>query len=420
MYLYYMPVIHNDLYDVLDSIGGTAESVSDFFSNVGEWCAKVINGSLSAFSKLVYSAINILTADPESEIFSDFWSVINRVGAVLSVIASTLMVLLFLINMATDAWDSRHEFELWSVVKQIAKMTVAVIIVNNAVLIVTSLFAMGAKLAGIITLSGEGRQGMSSLQLDPGYEGFIQYGVTGASGIMMFLVFLFAALIIIACAVMICMEIYQRIFKIYILIPFSTISFTTFVMGDGNRGNQVFHDYLKSIMTTAIEAVLIILCITFTHKLIESTDTMNTLFPAINEEEVSTVYCNHIDDGAALMAYVSHNYSMLTQALQNEDITISDSVRTFIGDFSGNRHQMGANSYSSIVIEGRCCTTLNEYITCITFGHIPNDGGFYATLYPEFTWKSVFMIILQLLFPCILCACTVKLVSNYSGMILGR
>lgn len=105
---------------------------------------------------------------------------------------------------------------------------------NNAVPIVTAIFQLGAMLAKVV-MFGTDSQGVvySKLKLATDQSAYIEYGVSGFKGFLMFLVFLIAAIAIIASGVMIAVEIYTRIFKIFILIPFSTISFTTFVVGMG-------------------------------------------------------------------------------------------------------------------------------------------------------------------------------------------
>lgn len=418
-------VVHNGFNDVWDALKTGVSTISDFFSNVGEWCGDVLNAALNVFSSLVYSSVNVLTADPESELFSDFWTVVNRVSSVLGVIASTLIVLLFVFNMATDAWDSRHELDLWGTMKMIVKMLVAVIIVNNAVKIVTAIFSMGARIAGLVVASGD--EGLGNAALSEEYYCYFKFCVSGFSGVIVFLVYLLGAVVIIVSAVTICMEIYQRIFKIYILIPFSTISFTTFVMGDGNRGNEVFHGYLKSILSTAAEAVIIMVCVVFTGTLVTHTDTMDNLFPAFAEMQTEQVAYYSEEDLMALVLYVNHDASSLAILSGSDGISISDSVTNFINNSSPSDYATVVDGMGRVWRSGDLLATLarstqtgiSDSLSAII--NASQDGGHLtATIYPIFSWKTMFMILLQLIFPCTLCAGAVKAVSNYSGMILGR
>lgn len=396
---------------IFSDIGNGVSSIMDFFGNLGDSCVKILNGGMGAFSKLVYSAINILTADPESEVFADFWEVINRVSRILGVIATTVMVLLFIINIATDTWDSRHDFEIWGFAKMVAKMIVAIVIVNNSILIVVSIFKIGAILAGGIF---NGSSGETVIELNDDYSRMLRSGVSGFEGFLMLVVFCIVALVIIGCAITICVEIYQRVFKMYILIPFSTISFTTVVMGDNNRGNEVFHGYFKTILSTAAEAVIIMLCIAFTHSLVDKTDTMNNLFPAIQEDEYETLECKKEGDACFLALYARDRKTAQHYLIELENASdyLSDEVIEFINDRSFSSSGRNEIGYGSIFIGDT--NALDE-----DFLYFEGYSGF-AYIYPKVTWFNVFMMLLQVAFPCILCAGAVKTVSNYSGMILGR
>ena len=193
---------------VLDTIS----TVTNFFMNIGASCVDIVNGALEVFSKFVFSSADMLTKDIHSEEFADFWAVVDNVGSVLGVIASTLMVLLFLINMCTDTWDSRHDLDLFGVIKKCAKMIVAIALVNNAVPIVTAIFQLGAMLAKVV-MFGTDSQGVvySKLKLATDQSAYIEYGVSGFKGFLMFLVFLIAAIAIIASGVMIAVDIYANI-----------------------------------------------------------------------------------------------------------------------------------------------------------------------------------------------------------------
>ena len=128
-----------------------------------------------------------------------------------------------------------------------------------------------------------------------------------------------ASIVIVMCGVMITMEIYQRIFKIYILIPFSTLSYSTFVMGN-RSGGEVFSGYLKSIIQVALEAMVIMLAISFTYRLCNNSAVMQKLFPA-KFNDYAVVAATSYDDYIVLNEFVS-NYSIS----YDEDAGSMDSV----------------------------------------------------------------------------------------------
>ena len=401
---------------VLDTIS----TVTNFFANIGASCVDIVNGSLEVFSKFVFSSADMLTKDIHSEEFADFWAVVDNVGSVLGVIASTLMVLLFLINMCTDTWDSRHDLDLFGVC---AKMIVAIALVNNAVPIVTGIFQLGAKLAKVV-MFGTDSQGVvySKLKLATDQSAYIEYGVSGFKGFLMFLVFLIAAIAIIASGVMIAVEIYTRIFKIFILIPFSTISFTTFVMGDGNRGNEVFHSYLKSILSTAIEALIIMVCLNFTYSLLLG-DTMQKLIPATKTEASESITVNGAEL-AYLLVSISGDTSSANSVLKEQKDNISQAVKELV---NGKGRDKAISKYGCIVTsDGQVLEASGDLLSMFT--DLSNAVGaddlknksVSIKLYPAFTWSGVFFTILQFLFPIFLCTGGVKKVEQFSAYVLGR
>lgn len=389
-------VINRGIGDVVDAIQDGLAFIKDFLDNTGKYCVNVLNGGLEIFQNFVNSAVEILTKDANDPMFGDFWTVINRVSSVLCVIASTVMVMLFLINMCTEAWDTRHDMELWTIVKQLVKMVVAVILVNNALTIVTAIFSMGARVAQIITLTDPS----NSIQIAEENARLVKFGVSGMNGMLTFVVYIIASLVVIATGIIITLEIYQRVFKMYVLIPFSTISFTTFVMGDNNRGNEVFHGYLKTILSTAAEAVVIMMCVSFCYNLIESGQTMNDLL-GLNEVTVD-IECYSPDDVMAVFYGVNGEYSFMY------DGDITPSVKSQLTNLIDN-----GNDYASVVVND----SIKGLFKAI-FGYV--DYPCTVTVYREADWKATLLIALSVVFPCILCAGAVKQAGHYSNMIFGR
>ena len=117
---------------VLDTVDTVTSTISDVLSNLGRYCVEWVDGALSVFRKLTWSAKDLLTFKTTDSTFSSFNTVINNVSGVLTIIASSLLVLFFLTSLASDAWDSRHDMDVWGLVKDIAKLIISVVVVNNA------------------------------------------------------------------------------------------------------------------------------------------------------------------------------------------------------------------------------------------------------------------------------------------------
>lgn len=413
-------VIHNGITDLVNGFVDGVSAVSNLFTNIGSYCVDLLNGALSVFSKFVFASVDFLTKDIDNAEFADFWTVVNNVSRVLCIIASTLMVLLFLINMCTDAWDTRHDLDAFGFLKKCAKMLVSIVLVNNAVTIVTTIFKLGAKVAQVVTFGADTESAFyKTMKISDKQATYIEYGVSGFLGFLMWIPFFICALAIIVCGIIITFEVYSRIFKMFILIPFSTISFTTFVMGDGNRGNEVFHGYLKSILSIAMEAVIIMVFLSFTYSLI-SGETMEKLFPAMEIEATESIKVNGTEL-LLLASKISGDDTEANRLLNEYGDEIGSKVKDLVG---GKGRDKAISKYGCIVTSsGQVIEGTGDGYSMLTLAlslDAQDSNSFTVQLYPSFTWKGVFMIILQILFPISLCTGAIKSVEKYSGMILGR
>lgn len=398
-------------YGLLDTIGGALSTIGDAFSNAGEWCVKIINAAYTAFVNLVFSALSILSEDIDSEMFEDFWAVVLPVNKVICVIASTLMVLLFVYNLATDAWRVRQDVDVFDIAKSIIKLGLAVVLVNNSLQIVKAIFTMGGILAGMFIPNARPPEGTKAI--DGAAATLIEHGVSGVKGFIIFFVFLIAALLLIGCAVMVTFEIYERIFKIYILIPFASLSFSTFVLGDGNRGNEIFHGYMRSVITTALEALIIVLCISFTSSLVGSGKTLEKLLPALDEESVKELTCTGEDDFFVLYMSVIEGHYIYEDEIKDE---ISSELYEFL--YGDNGYYASEQKYARMSVGGKMVDSI--YSFGLTGKYTGLVKQYSVILYPEFGWLNIIMTLLKVVFPCGLCAGAVKKVSSYSAAIMGR
>lgn len=417
------PVLYNIFEDIYDTVTGKADeiyyTINHLFDNTGVWCVKVGNAALGVFDKLTNSATDILTADSDASIFSDFWDVVNPVSRVFCIIASTLMVLFFMSSLISEAWESRHEFEMFGFFKILLKLIVCVVIVNNAIPIVKGIFSAGARMAQIVALRG----GVSDpLKISSASSNYIAFGISGFSGLFVFLVYLIGSIVVISSAVIITLEIYQRVFKIYILIPFSCFSFSTFVLSNNGHGNEVFHGYLKSIIQTSLEAVVIILALCFCSTLIRNDNTMNHLFNGYDQTDSISITVNTQEE----YRFAKHYCNIKRWAGNNEKAQeiMEDGWAGHLGEGLLYNSSDISNDFRNQVYS-TFSGDLSHY-EVDKIGRLTDDGNLdisYPSTYsliPEVSWLDAFMILLQFVFPCILCAGAVKAADRYSGIIVGK
>ncbi len=293
------------------SIGEDAiKAVNSILTWCGKACVAVLDTGISIFKIFVQSAYTVLTTDLDNADFSTFWGAVGVIVDVFVQIAATLMVLLFLIGMANDALSNRHEMEIFSIVKDFLKLSIAVVLVEYSKKIVLGIFNAGiviAKYSFKVTTGSDIAD--VNLSMNDSISAVIKSSVVGLKGLFLFVLFLIGTVILIGTGLMIALEVYQRLFKLFLLIPFSAISFSFFAIGNGTPGNEVFHGYVKNIFSTAIEAVVISICIGFMLLLIQGVgnkgSTIEKLFPC----NVTECYTLEINTGADFNFTVSLNHS---------------------------------------------------------------------------------------------------------------
>lgn len=443
---------------VLDTVDTVTSTISDVLSNLGRYCVEWVDGALSVFRKLTWSAKDLLTFKTTDSTFSSFNTVINNVSGVLTIIASSLLVLFFLTSLASDAWDSRHDMDVWGLVKDIAKLIISVVVVNNALYLTRLIFNAGAGLASVVAALGVGGDGSDTVKLSSVAARYLTYGVSGIRGVFLLVVYVLGSIVIVMCGVMITMEIYQRIFKIYILIPFSTLSYSTFVMGN-RSGGEVFSGYLKSIIQVALEAMVIMLAISFTYRLCNNSAVMQKLFPA-KFADYAVVSASNYDDYVVLNEFMSYDIKYdestgsngfidyMTQYYNNAQ-RLSEGLRengssTMFGSMW--RKVLGADFNISnvngdllasldklkvapaVILYNTDTNSVQQTVQAATmFANQVKNGTpgetfrtYYFYIYPGASIKDALMLLVQVLFPCMLCVGAVKAAGTYSGMAVGK
>lgn len=443
---------------VLDTVDTVTSTISDVLSNLGRYCVEWVDGALSVFRKLTWSAKDLLTFKTTDSTFSSFNTVINNVSGVLTIIASSLLVLFFLTSLASDAWDSRHDMDVWGLVKDIAKLIISVVVVNNALYLTRLIFNAGSGLASVVAALGVGGDGSDTVKLSSVAARYLTYGVSGIRGVFLLVVYVLGSIVIVMCGVMITMEIYQRIFKIYILIPFSTLSYSTFVMGN-RSGGEVFSGYLKSIIQVALEAMVIMLAISFTYRLCNNSAVMQKLFPA-KFADYAVVSASNYDDYVVLNEFMSYDIKYdestgsngfidyMTQYYNNAQ-RLSEGLRengssTMLGsrwrkvlgaDF--NISNVNGDLFASldklkvapaVILYNTDTNSVQQTVQAATlFANQVKNGTpgetfrtYYFYMYPGASIKDALMLLVQVLFPCMLCVGAVKAAGTYSGMAVGK
>ena len=402
---------------VIDDIG---DKIDAALRNTGEWAASVLDKGTQIYNRFIGVGYEAITKDIDSGDFSSFWTVVNNANRIMISIASTVMVFLFLYNIITDALEVSKEVNLWGTVKQLVKLIICNFIVANSLVIVKSILKAGTIIAVAMT-GNVSELGVNIYDNDEGLNEDIKNGlitrVHGLSGLITTIVAVLGAIVMIACAIMIIFEVYKRFFKIFVLMPFASLSFSTFVMGDGNRGNEMFRGYIKNTLVISAEAIIIVLCMAFTAVLTKDDGGfISSLFKIDGDPVVLKCELDSSDEAELFNSLFSSNrkgfsiskeqvlskfndgenvYSILTSS-EYDSYTVSGTV-----DLEGVTTSSGLiNSFS----DGNWM----EGMISEMFSNNIYNYPVYVTSYKEISLGVSLIYILWACFPMILCAGAVK------------
>ena len=225
----------------------------------------------------------------------------------------------------------------------------------------------------------------------------------------------------VASALMIVLEIYKRFFRIFILIPFASISFSTSVMADGH-GNEIFKGYLKHIIAAAFESVIIVLCLVFCSTLTAPQGDDNTMSPFMQSlfsftSTDATVHTMDINSADELKAFKKYARTMVIFAHSDKEkeelMNESEYQELGIFDVYEIEYKSGfdrTDNQTDNELVNLYRSTLDMYdpafpVTIVAGRRVSLGGGL--------------ILILQAVFPMVLTAGAVKESSMYASKVLG-
>lgn len=263
-------------------LDGLGEKINELFKDTGEWCADVLDVGTKYYNKFIAFAYELVTKDIQDGAFKEFWEIVNFLNSVFVAIASTLLVGLFFYTLFESSMESRAEVSMWKTVLDYLKLLIANFLVVNSLNIVIAIFKFGTNIALYAVRSTTGNAVIinEASGLNNTDKMLFMEGVTGLKGLLIFIIALIGAVVMIASAIMIIMEIFKRFFKIFVFVPFASLSFCTVVLPD-NKGGEIAKGYLKNAIATSIEAGIIVFCLVVSSTLVSNSSTSGGLMGEI-------------------------------------------------------------------------------------------------------------------------------------------
>jgi len=396
------------------------DTINDLLKDTGEWASDLLDVGTKTYNKFIDFAFGFITKDITSTDFQDFWDIVNYVNNIFSIVASGILVFMFVWSMFNTSVQHKAEFDIVTVLYDLAKLIFGVFLVSHALDIVIAIFRFGSNLATLsigsvnenFTLTNP-NQGLNSEHVKS-----LELGVSGLSGLLIVIVAILGAIVMMACAVMIIYEILKRVLKIFCIVPFASLSFTTYIMADG-QGNEIFKGYIKNVLSTSLEAVVIVLCIAFSSSLSASGTKgfMGELFDVDSELNLREVVLQSDDDYNQFITYC--DATMLINS--SSDIGIKGSMAEGFDrlnniievELEGNKYNGTLGSFDFYYIDPGAKVSVNDKMQVIweydISAFVGNNLGLGAALF----------LVLQCVVPMILTAGAVKEAPIFCSKALG-
>lgn len=396
------------------ALDGLKELVDDLLKNTGEWCADVLDTGTKYYNKFIAFAYELVTKDIEDGSFQQFWDVVDFMNSVFVVIASTLLVMLFFYTLFESSMESRAEVSMWRTVFDYIKLLVANLLIVNSLNIVIAIFKFGTKVALYAVRSTGGNAVIANKDagLNETDKMLFTEGVFGIEGLVIFIVALIGAVVMIASAAMIIMEIFKRFFKIFTVIPFASLTFATFVLPD-NKGGEMFRGYIKNALATSIEAGLIVFSLVVSSSLVGSsaTDTslMGELFNISGDElSIKTVNLETEEESEAFEKYCK--LVIVFGGTPSSDTPFYDEIGNDFDSYKIEPNNMD-NVYGALEGSGSIADKINA----------AKDAMYPATGYAikSLDIGTALLLVVKCILPMILTAAVVKEVPSYATKALG-
>lgn len=437
----HMPLFSlSDIWDIVSNVGS---EVSDIFHDTGSWCAELVNSALSLYQNFVNVGLKVIQRPVDSVGFTDFWTVIDLISKVFGIVGTSIILFAFLYRVMDEALQ--QQMDIWTFGKSVIRLNLGVVLVNNALTIVKAILNAGVEISnGIYRLvSGTSADFADPLTLDDISFHRLATGVSGMKALFTFLLYLFGALVIVVCGVVIVVAVYQRIFTIFMLIPFAPFSIATFPMPDW-KGHEIFQGYVKSILKTSLEAVLITSALAFSFILIHSGTTMQELFPADlddtqvtitvrNSSELNVLYysreygrlpigTSQFDDAVSWDELSDEVLSVINYNRNKEVVTQTDSDNVFNGINSGISSvfgTIGLKKYNNAVMTFDGHDISGSQFRIMTASADRQNYPATLVIYGELSWLGILTVLLRIVFPCVVAASCIKGIEGLSAKIVG-
>lgn len=226
--------------------------------NFSKQIKTLLNGIYGLWNSLIdasYEKLLLLPADIEK-----MPSTLNSINSMFAGVATSLLVLFFLIGFCSETTNVREEMRFDTIARYLVRLIAAEYFVIHSKEILMLILE-------ICKLICENMQRLfllkkTRLRITPKEEEAID-GLGFVSSIVVLIVIILLAAILIFLGCSIVWSIYTRFLKVCLMIPFATLAFATMAGPSGGEVSRISSSYIKAFLANAISSIVIAAALIF-------------------------------------------------------------------------------------------------------------------------------------------------------------
>lgn len=236
--------------------------ILDFLLTFDEYAFSLQMFGVRIWNKVMLWVYQLLGMDLEEFAGGRGLDIVQSISTTFTGVAAILFVLFFIYNIYHESFEEqRKDLNFWGIIRMFLPLAFGEALITNSGAIVTLIFRMGFSLVQMVVKDDLGgliideavvRQAYESLKSDAG-------GIHLIRDLIWLLVSFICMIVMVICAGILLYTIYYRYLKLYCIIPFSSLAFSTII--GPQELKRIGMMYGKYVCTLALESVAMLIMI---------------------------------------------------------------------------------------------------------------------------------------------------------------
>lgn len=229
--------------------------------NLGEVIGSLLKYACDVFNNMISAAQNLFVTNPVDWENGAGWKVITDIYPIFVSVASSLVVIFFLIGFCSEAMQNQRKITFEAVLGLFIRVCVAGGLVASSLDIVKGVFGTVTNLAKVVS---------ADVSLEVSYKTAFEKYVNAFQcedwtqlfqNIFGVLFALVGLIVFVVCGVTIVYTAYMRLFKCLVAVPYAALAFST-VAGNSSVMGHTMQGFIRYLLTVSLEVVTMIMVLT--------------------------------------------------------------------------------------------------------------------------------------------------------------